>query len=183
MTDRAGLADLAVDEARKAGATYAEARAERGGSESYLLKNGNPEISDRSVYDGISVRVLARGALGFASTNDLSPRSVREIARRAVKLAVAGSKRRKNPIEFSSEKAEVANVVLKPKRAFADVPPEERIEFRDDRLYLARGFIGLAFKSMIRDHARNCHHKPEDGADERFPNTAGQILGLDRSAQ
>ena len=132
MTDRAGLADLAVDEARKAGATYAEARAERGGSESYLLKNGNPEISDRSVYDGISVRVLARGALGFASTNDLSPKSVREIARRAVKLAVAGSKRRKNPIEFSNEKAEVANVVLKPKRAFADVPPEERIEFLMD---------------------------------------------------
>ena len=132
MTDRAGLADLAVDEARKAGATYAEARAERGGSESYLLKNGNPEISDRSVYDGISVRVLARGALGFASTNDLSPESVKEIARRAVRLAVAGSKRRKNPIEFSSEKAEVANVVLKPKRAFADVPPEERIEFLMD---------------------------------------------------
>jgi TldD protein len=129
MTDRAALADLAVDEARKAGATYAEARAERGGSEAFVLKNGNPEISDRSVYDGISVRVLARGALGFASTNDLAPKKVMEIAKRAVRLALGGSKRRKSPIKFSQEKAEVAAIVLKPKRALKDVPAEERIAY------------------------------------------------------
>jgi len=86
------LLKLAIREADRLGAEYAEARYQRDVSETVILKNGVPEISARSVDEGICIRVLVDGGLGFASTCELNSSAARSIARSAVSLAKASAK-------------------------------------------------------------------------------------------
>ncbi len=99
------LAETAVSKARSAGATYAEARVQATMGRQVLLKNGEAQPASFSEGFGVGIRVLAKGALGFAATNSMDSRTVGELASRAVKAARASSAVLKKPIEFDSSKA------------------------------------------------------------------------------
>ena len=125
MTEQ-DLAEFAVDHARKKGAAYAEARYEQQSSETFVLKNG---ILDALAYgddEGIGVRVLAGGPLGFAATNIMTKGEVRA----AVEDAVGSAKgtKRKDPISFAPEPAVVANWSVAERTKLADVPVEDKVE-------------------------------------------------------
>jgi TldD protein len=98
------LADAAVSKARAAGATYAEARVQKTWERQFVLKNGESQPSFFGEGYGIGIRVISRGALGFAATNDMRAASVAELARRAVRLASASSEVLKRPVEFDDSK-------------------------------------------------------------------------------
>ena len=70
-------ARLAVEQALKSGADYAEARVQHDVGHTLTLKNGIPEpvIITRKL--GIGIRVLVGGSMGFASTNSLEPSQIR----------------------------------------------------------------------------------------------------------
>src|SRR5438046_10656418 len=95
------LVDFAVDHARTKGATYAEARFEKQEPENFILKNGVLDALYVGHDQGIGVRVLANGALGFAATNKLTKSAVRGIVDDDVKIAKAS--RRKTKITFAQE--------------------------------------------------------------------------------
>jgi TldD protein len=99
------LAEAAVSRARDAGATYAEARVQATWGRQFVLKNGEPQPSFFAESYGIGIRVISKGALGFAATNDMSARSVTGLAGKAVKLAKASSSALAKPIEFDASKA------------------------------------------------------------------------------
>lgn len=54
--------------------------------------------------EGVAVRVLVNGSLGFASTSDLSLDSLFKTVDNAISRAKTTSRLRKNPIEFSEER-------------------------------------------------------------------------------
>ncbi|MDG6909547.1 MAG: TldD/PmbA family protein [Nitrososphaerota archaeon] len=116
------LAEGAVVRARNAGATYAEARVQSTWEREFGLKNGEPQPSFFAEGFGIGVRVIARGALGFAATNDMSPSSVNEVALKAVRLAKASSAVLRHPVVFDSSKAA---------RAKWSAPEQRKIENAD----------------------------------------------------
>ncbi len=99
------LAELAVSEATAAGASYAEARVQGNMGRQYLLKNGEAQPASFAEGFGLGIRVLARGAMGFAATNVLERRGVRVLAARAVKAAGASGSGLKKPIVFADAKA------------------------------------------------------------------------------
>ncbi len=100
-----GLAEYAVRQATAAGASYAEARIQGSRGREFVLKNGEPQPSFFSEGFGLGLRVLSKGALGFAATNALDRASVKDLTTKAVKLARASSSILKNPIVFDHSKA------------------------------------------------------------------------------
>ncbi len=98
------LAAAAVKKAQAAGASYAEARVQSTWERQFVLKNGEPQPSFFAEGYGIGIRVISKGALGFAATNDMKSGSVNEIAAKAVRLAKASSVVLKKPIAFDSSK-------------------------------------------------------------------------------
>ena len=92
------LAEGAISKARTGGASYAEARVMATWERQFALKNGEPQPSFFAQGYGIGIRVIARGALGFAATNDMKRSSVNEIAKKAVRLAKASSVVLKRPV-------------------------------------------------------------------------------------
>ena len=126
MLEHRDLADLAVDQARTKGATYAEARIERHATEFFLLKNGTLDALSVSEDTGIGVRVLVNGTLGFATTNTLTKDDVRSTVDDAMRVAKGA--RRKDPIVFATEKAVRTEWGVSEKRKLADVEIEQKLE-------------------------------------------------------
>lgn len=116
------LAQAAISKAQAAGATYAEARVQSTWERQFVLKNGEPQPSFFAESYGIGIRVISRGALGFAATNDMRKESVSEIARKAVRLAQASAGVLKKPIAFDSSK---------PAKMKWSPPETERVENAD----------------------------------------------------
>ncbi|HEV2138288.1 MAG TPA: TldD/PmbA family protein [Nitrososphaerales archaeon] len=133
------LAETAVSKALAAGASYAEARVQSTWERQFVLKNGEPQPSFFAEGYGIGIRVIARGALGFAATNDMSRVSVNEIAGKAAKLAKASSSAVEKPVALDNSKPV--------KRKWA--PPETRRVENADATWL-RGVL-LDIESRITD--------------------------------
>ena len=98
------LAAYAVRQARSAGASYAEARVQSTRGRDFILKNGEPQPSVFVEGYGLGVRVLNKGALGFAATNALDRPSVKAIVTKAARMARASSSILKKPILFDGSK-------------------------------------------------------------------------------
>ncbi len=99
------LASLALHEAETAGADYAEARIQGGVGYGFMLKNGEPQPSMVEDSLGIGIRVICGGALGFGATNLLDRQSVKGLAARTVKMAVASKSLVKNPVKLDRSRA------------------------------------------------------------------------------
>ena len=73
------------------GATYADARIVSQRSRALTTKNGKVGSASDAESEGMSVRVLADGAWGFAASEDLSRSGVEATAARAVEIALASA--------------------------------------------------------------------------------------------
>jgi len=170
---------FAVDEALGMGAKYAEARYQRDITESVILKNGVPEVSARVLDEGICVRVLAEGALGFASTSDLKRASIRRAVRSAFAAAKASARLRRKTIELSEERLSGARVEVKPRIRFEAVDLDAKIDFLkevDVSALEAGGRRGVKISARLLELMRwdvEKHLITSDGADVymRMPRT------------
>jgi TldD protein len=95
------LAELALDEAVRAGASYADARAFVEDTEAVSVQDARLDGVERRSTGGVGVRVLADGAWGFAATARSDRGSVLEAARRAVEVARASATARSHPIRLA----------------------------------------------------------------------------------
>ena len=145
------LLRYAIDEALKLGADYAEARYQKDLEEVILLKNGVPEISARSIDEGIGVRVLIDGGLGFASTSELKRSSIRSIVRSAVSIARAATKLLKNRIKLAEGRLAQAKVEVKPRIRFDAVDLDAKIEFLKD---IDRGVVEAGTRKGVKAASR-----------------------------
>ena len=82
---------LALDQARSLGATYADFRYEDISEQNVTISNGRPELIERTTSIGFAVRVLARGAWGFAADSILTEAKVKATVKLAVEIAKASA--------------------------------------------------------------------------------------------
>ena len=90
------------------GVTYADARAVSIRNRSLTTKNGRVGHASESESLGIGVRVIADGAWGFAASADLSRAAVEAAAARAVEIARASARVKKEDVRLAPEPAAVA---------------------------------------------------------------------------
>jgi TldD protein len=123
------MADVALNTARKLGATYGDIRINRYRNESIQTREQQVQNVSRSQSFGFGVRVLFKGAWGFASSREVTPEEVTRITRQAVEIARANSVYQRQRITMTPAE----KVVTSWKSAFEkdpfDVPIDDKIQF------------------------------------------------------
>ncbi len=103
----AALAERAIAAARKAGASYADARLVAWRREQVSVRDAHVSGVRRSREYGLGLRVIADGAWGFSATWRLDEKSIDALAKQAVAAAKTLAKLRSEPVEL----APIATVV------------------------------------------------------------------------
>ena len=98
------LADAGLNTATKAGASYCDVRIGRYLNQSITTRDLRVENIINTESTGVGVRVVASGAYGFASTNDMSPDGVAGAARQAVAIARANARLQTEPLRMAPVK-------------------------------------------------------------------------------
>jgi TldD protein len=98
------LADVAMNAATKAGASYCDVRIGRYLNQFITTRDLNVENVVNTESSGIGVRVIAGGAYGFASTNSMTSDAVATAARQAVAIARANAKLQTEPVQLAPVK-------------------------------------------------------------------------------
>ncbi len=89
--DREKIAQIALKECHSLGAQYVDVRLEKIEDENISVSDGNVEPIEQSISIGIGIRVLKDGGWGFASTDNLSEKSVKSKAKLAIEIAMASA--------------------------------------------------------------------------------------------
>ncbi len=93
--------EAALDAARIAGASYADARVVDSSHEEVQIATGRVEAVERSDSFGIGVRVLADGAWGFAASQTVTTDEAARVARQALAIARASALVRGEPVRLA----------------------------------------------------------------------------------
>ncbi len=156
------VAYYALERARS---DYAEVRMEELRGMQAVLKNGNLDIFQLSSSYGLSVRVLADGGLGFASTNVVTKESVAQAVEKAENLAKTSASKNKNPIRFSEEKMYKDTYTVPQKKNFED--HDRAQEMLDLNKHLASE-PGLVFQIyQYEDEQKTKYYINSEGAEIR----------------
>jgi TldD protein len=92
------LANIALNAAQAAGASYADARIGRYLNQYVITQEKRVDNIVNTESAGIGIRVIANGTWGFASTSDISPDSIAKTAAKAVAVAKANAKFQIEPV-------------------------------------------------------------------------------------
>ena len=120
------LADYAIEYAQKRGASYAEARLEKTSTNSFMLKNGIPEISGFDNIYGLGIRMIVNKGLCFASTNKLDKQKIKSLIDRAMSSATSSPKLREQ-IHLAEDDINKTQYEVKQKIKLEDVDPAEKV--------------------------------------------------------
>jgi TldD protein len=115
-----------VDEARRRGASYAEARFQEVSNTTITVENGSLKTYESDTLRGVGVRVLLDGSWGYCSTNQLRPSQLREIVTRAIRIA-RSSRRRGLEAKVGTEKAIRDKARVQTRLMSDEVPAEDKI--------------------------------------------------------
>jgi len=102
------IANWALNIATMRGASYADTRIVSQRSRALTTKNGKVGSASDAESVGMSVRVLADGAWGFAASEDLSRSGVEATAARAVEIARASARVKQQDVRLAPEKSVTA---------------------------------------------------------------------------
>ena len=102
------IAQLALDTAVSRDATYADARAVATRNRSLTTKNGRVGHASESDSIGVGIRVIADGAWGFAATGNLGSAAIEAAAARAVEIAKASARVKRENVRLAAERPAVA---------------------------------------------------------------------------
>ncbi|MBW3022237.1 TldD/PmbA family protein [Candidatus Woesearchaeota archaeon] len=124
-------AEFALKYLQKLGVDYAEVRLEETNSESFVLKNGVPEVSGFEEIKGIGARFLIKNGLGFFSTNDFSKEKIKGLIQDAIKKVQKASKI-KESVNLSEEPIHKKTYDVKQKIKIEDMGPDEKLKLLTD---------------------------------------------------
>ena len=123
------VASAALVRAKALGATYADIRINRYRNESIFTREQQVQNVSRSQDFGCGVRVLIKGAWGFAASHIVTPESATRLTDQAADIALANSRYQRKPIKMAPTERVVAtwksSFVLDP----FNVPADRKIEF------------------------------------------------------
>ena len=110
------------------GASYADARAVERESESVNVKDGSVESIERSADRGIGVRVLVKGAWGFAASDRTDDASLRRLVDDAIARADASSRVQRRAVKLAAVQPQHGEYRTMFARDPFAVPMAERID-------------------------------------------------------
>ncbi len=117
----------ALNAARDAGASYADARIGRYRRQFVATRERQVTgVNDSESY-GIGVRALVQGSWGFAATSDLTREGAQQAAREAARLARAARTTQRRPIELAPVTPVKGTWRTPVTRDPVDVPIEEKV--------------------------------------------------------
>ncbi|MFH1650142.1 MAG: TldD/PmbA family protein [Candidatus Woesearchaeota archaeon] len=119
------IANFALQELLKE-ASYAEVRLEDTQHTNFTLKNSALQGVDSSRVNGLGMRFINKGIMGFVSTNNLSRDNVREIIKQSM-LTVQRGQKIAEKINLSQEKAHVDKFAAIQKQKVQDVSTEDKL--------------------------------------------------------
>lgn len=122
------VANWALDTAARRKATYADARIVAQRSRALTTKNGKVGSASDAESEGMSVRVIADGAWGFAASAELGRGAVEATAARAVEIAKASARVKRDDVRLAPEKPVVADWTTPYKTDPFGVSVEQNIE-------------------------------------------------------
>ncbi|MEB0302948.1 TldD/PmbA family protein, partial [Mucilaginibacter sp. 5C4] len=123
------LADVGLNTAKSAGASYADVRIGRYLNQFVITReNLVTNVANTESY-GIGIRVIANGCWGFAATNEVTKEGIAKAAKRAVAVAKANAKLGSAPVQLAPQKGygEVSWKTPIEKNAF-EVPIKEKVD-------------------------------------------------------
>jgi TldD protein len=127
--DKHGLADIAIRHAKKLGASYADIRINRYRRESIFTREQRVQNVSRTTDFGFGVRVLLKGAWGFAASPIMTSESVKRITEQAIDIARANSAYQRQPIKMVSTPSVTATWKSSFEKDPFEVPTEKKVEF------------------------------------------------------
>ena len=111
--------------ARKAGATEAEAYAERTRESSVRVRDGEVEELQQAASKGVGLRVIREKRLGFAYGTDFSRAGLTQLAERAVALAKGAAKDESNGLPRGAQLG--SGAAGEYDRAIEEIPPQWKL--------------------------------------------------------
>ncbi|OWP64718.1 TldD protein [Hymenobacter amundsenii] len=123
------LADVALNTAKSAGASYADVRIGRYLNQGVFTREKQVQNIVSSESFGAGVRVIANGTWGFASTNTVTEAGIAKAAQLAVQIAKANSKVQKEQVKLAPQKGfgEVSWKAPIQRNAF-EVPIKDKVD-------------------------------------------------------
>jgi TldD protein len=141
------LADVAIATAKKLGATYADIRINRYRFEAISTRERQVQNVARNQNFGFGVRVLVKGAWGFAASREVTAEEVRRITTEAVDIARANAAYQRKPVAL----VPVPKIVTTWKSSFErdpfDVAIDDKIQFLMKLNEAALAVKGVSFVS------------------------------------
>jgi TldD protein len=123
------MADVALNTAKSAGATYADARIGRYLNQFVFTREDKVQNVVNTESFGIGIRVIANGTWGFASTNTVTEDGIKIATLQAVAIAKANSRIQKEPVKLApvASHGEVSwkTPIIKD---FKEVPVSEKVD-------------------------------------------------------
>jgi TldD protein len=98
------LADVALHAAKSGGASYCDVRIGRYLRQFVITREDKVQNVVNTESSGIGIRVIAKGAWGFAATSDLSNEAVAKAAAEAIAIAKANARLRTEPVQLAPTK-------------------------------------------------------------------------------
>ena len=126
---RAEVADAALQQAARLGASYADIRVNRYRRESISTREQQVQSVQRSTSYGFGIRVLVNGAWGFAASNVVEPAAARAAAAQAVDIAKANAILATRKVTLADADKVVTTWTSTFKKDPFDVPLETKIAF------------------------------------------------------
>jgi TldD protein len=123
------MADVALNAARSAGATYTDVRIGRYLNQFVITREDKVQNIVNTESYGLGVRVIANGSWGFAATDNLDNDSIAKTAATAVAIAKENSRLLTEPVRLAPQKGfgEVSWKAPIEKNAF-EVPIKEKVD-------------------------------------------------------
>jgi len=121
------LSEYAVELGSNLGASYTEARFVREATEGYSTRNGDILSAGKNEREGMGIRVLVDGNLGFCSLDELNKESIENSLRSMVSTVRRSG--RKDPIVMSDEEIHEDSWESEVKMPFDDVGMESKVGF------------------------------------------------------
>ncbi|MCJ7767346.1 TldD/PmbA family protein [Candidatus Bathyarchaeota archaeon] len=154
------------------GAEYAEVRAQELRRTSLTLKEGRVEAAKQGIEKGAALRVLVKGAWGFASVGSFDIDVLTEAISEACKMAGCAVSKLKKPIKLTRTKAVEDTVVLEPRKDPSEIAVEDKIS-------LAMSVNDVAFASDKRVKGCTVNYLDLTGK-THFINTDGAFVTQDK---
>lgn len=163
------LGKKGLEEAVKAGASYADIRIGEILEENLAVKNGVPDEVRLLQTRGFGIRAMTKGSWGFAGSVETTGKEMVEVARKAVAIAKASAKVKRKAVSLKEAKAEKAKYSTPMKRDPFKISLEEkmRVLLEAERLLAKQSPLIKASYAFFRAHKEEKLFASTEGAEIR----------------